>query len=529
MQILVVALLAFVPTLEMEDSVSIETDFTTTEISAEEDASVVLSAGIEALSAAIESEDAEAIEAAATRLLEITDQVEQVVPENGRSFARIALSSMRGWAFWQLGRVAEADAAFQMSGTLMAAEYGYLSLRHDYAAEQEDWQKVLEMLEADAQVGESPEDMIINYYSLDNLRFIRAQFDDEDEANSRVAEVLILADWGADLPPGERDWIYLFAMQGRHRAGDESGARDALALIRTPSYLSDILFDPEYAVYHPYIEETHGADLSGAAASIGAELAAGWDTHREEADYLLQYLIHLRSIGRSEEIAARYGPIVDDLERAIARGETDHFLMNSDGFFIVNYLAGAEMRLGGYDRPIARMDAILTLGLEDHSALVNQAINRLNMLFQNGDYASGLEAARSLEQVEGGIVAPYGQMLIRSAAACAAHQSGDPVEARIWLDRLLAMDDPSALALLETYLCMDEMEAAEAQVITELQGENSSSMLIFFYDFRLWQPMGDFDRLLETRKAVLINRPAVMHAIEEAGGIRSLNLASLGG
>ncbi|MEM8696827.1 MAG: hypothetical protein AAGE05_12470 [Pseudomonadota bacterium] len=520
-----IAVFLAVPTLE------IETQIGQPDAMVEDNRAVAntLDLQIRALIEAANGGDAQAIETAATALLATANFLVEPLIEQDNADVLATLHALRGWSLWSLGRIEEADTAFDLAGPQNAREFGYLAFRHDLAWEQRDAVKALEILEADTAAAPGSDNLIIRYYDLRDLHGLRHGLDNDDVAEARLAEMLIASEWGTGSSPGALDWIYLLAMQGRHRAGDEEAAREALTKIRTPSFLLDILLDPEYSVYHVDIERQHGAGLAGAASSVGSDLAELWESRQGDAKYLLQYIINLRNRGQPNEIIERYAPIVDDLETAIERGETEHFLLNGNGFFVVNYLANAEMRLGRYDRAIARMDAILSLGLENHPDLINQAINRLDMLFQNSNYALGFDAAQSLEEADDEIVGPYGRMLIRAQAACASHQLGDTDVSRQWLGRLLAMDEPNATVILETHLCLNDLDAAEAVAVAELAGEDAPAMIRAFQELLLWQPIGDHDRMIDERQDALTDRPEMRRAIDAAGGIRQWDLANIDG
>ncbi len=460
------------------------------------------------------------ITTAAENLLETTNRAIIWNSSFGEPLPARSLLALRGTALWNLDRIDEADLAFEQAGPELARAFDYLVFRHDLAWRQRDWPKVLEILEADATIPDTA-NAIAQTYDDFSWQVLRGNLGFGD-ANGRVAELLILVDWHAELPPGERDWIYLFAMLSRHENGDQGGAREALSMMRNPTYIVDILLDPDLADYHSQVEAEHGADLGLAAANIRSELATLWPEQHDNASYLLNYLISLRSLGEWQEISDIFSPIAEELDAAITDGQSDHYLMNGDGFFVVNYLADAEMRLDRQDMAIARMDSLLRLDLQLHPNLINQAINRLELLLQRGDYQAVLDTASELDQVSSSIVAPYGLMLVRSAAACAAHLADDSEESATWLDRLLAMDSPMPIAVLETYLCLGDMAAAEAHII-----ETASSMRYYFHRRSLWEPRGDYDRLIKRRADALLNRQEVRRALDEAGGLKVFALAHL--
>ena len=476
-----------------------------------------------------EADNPEEVESAATQLLATTNLLVNPLETAGETDALAGLHALRGWALWSLDQIEEADAAFALAGPVFAREFGYLSYRHDLAWDQRDAEKLLEIFESELVATSDRTTLIIHDYALQDLRVVRYWFDYEDAADSRLAEILIESGWGADSAPGDLDWIYVRAMEGRHRAGDEAGASEALTAIRAPSYLLEILIDQDFADYHNAVETEHGTDLGRAATSIYTDLNAIWNDRLGDARYLLNYIIVLRNTGRYQEIIDRYSPLVDELMAAIASGNSDHYLLNRNGFFVVNYLATSELRLGHGDRAINRMDALLELEIEDHPNLINQAINRLEMLFQTGDYAESLQSARALEELGDEVVAPFGRMLIRSFAACAAHQLDNGEERDAWMDRLLGMDDVPEIILVDAHLCFNDIDAAEQLALSALSAEDPASMVEYFQILQRWRPMGEHDRQWRQRRDLLSERPAIREAIENNGGIRQLDLAELGG
>lgn len=525
MHLLMIALLASVPTLEVET----QTEHPNSSASQAGPVSPMvadeLNRRIEALLVAVGSEDAGEIDTAAMQLLEYTDLLTIPIAQLGEETMVAELYGLLGWAFWTVDKIEEADDAFERAGSAMAQEYGYLSFRHDLAWEQRDWPKVLDIVEADVIISQ-PGEAIAHHYSASAIHTLRRGLD-YGEANGRVAEVLIAVGWGDYLPPGELGWVYLFALKKRHREGDEQGVRDLLSRMRNPTYIVDIFRYEYLAGYRAQVEEQHGADLGIAASTIEADLALLWDERQEDSRYLLSYLVSLRNLGRWQEISDRFGPIVDRFQRAIEAGETEHYLQNSDGFFVVNYLADAELRLDRYQLAIGRMDSILGLGLEENPDLINQAINRLEMLMQQGDYAETLSSARELEQVGDQIIAPYGRMLVRSGAACAAHLGGDQQQASEWLNRLTEGDEPFKIVYFETLLCLEESDAALEFVMENLRDHPTGNIYWYFQERALWEPRGDYDRMIKERADAILALPEVREAIEAAGGIRRFALAHL--
>jgi hypothetical protein len=371
--------------------------------------------------------------------------------------------------------------------------------------------------------------MIVNHYSIDDLEGLRYFLDYSDETNGRVAEMLLTANWGADRPPGDRDWIYSFAFARRVAAGDEAGARDVLGRMQAPDYLAELLINPAYAEYHGEIETRHGADLGESAERLRAALEAMWDARRGEARYLLDYMIALRALGRHQEIADRFTPLVDAAQAAMAAGDSENFLLNADGFFVVDYLAEAEMYLGRSDAAEARMNGLLALGFEGHPALINQGINGLDLYFQEGRYDEALARARALDALDDAVASPYGRMFIWGAAACAAHLQGEADEAARWRARLTEDPTVNAPDVFDTLLCLDDPDAAAAFAIEMLAGEDPITLLMTFQDLRLWRPIGAYDALLRERRDAVLARPDLRRAIDAAGGIHSFALAEFGG
>ncbi|MBC2776558.1 tetratricopeptide repeat protein [Parasphingopyxis marina] len=494
-----------------------------------DDLSGELSRITDAVLEASESEDVAAAQAAATELLALIDG--QMAPALAVDDPEVvaAYHALRGWAMWVLDRIEEADREFALIEPSQARDAGYLDFRHDLALDQEDWPKLLEILETDVAAGGDPETMIVNHYTIDDLEGLRYFLGYSAETNGRVAELLLTSNWGTDRPPGDRDWIYSFAFVRRVTAGDEAGARDVLNRMRAPDYIAELLINPAYAAYHAEIEARHGTDLGESAERLRAALESMWDARSGEARYLLDYMIALRALGRHQEIADRFTPLVDAAQAAMAAGDSEHFLLNADGFFVVDYLAEAEMSLGRNEAAEARMDRLLELGIEEHPALINQGINALDLYFQEGRYGEALARARSLDALDEGIASPYGRAFIWGAAACAAHLQGDADEAAQWRARLTEDPAINAPVVFDTLLCLDDPDAAAAFAIEMLAGDDPVTLLMTFQELRLWRPIGAYDALLQERRDAAFARPDLRRAIAAAGGIRSFALAEFGG
>lgn len=471
----------------------------------------------------------EAIAEISPPLIDITSRIIQLDSARGGSLTREELRriyAIRAVSNLSLGNIAESEADLQRAGREWSLQSGFHPLRFTWAYNAENWSGVVDALEFERAMAGGVEGTLLGSWEPRTVSQLSRDIGSDEEAEERFAELLVRSGWIETVRQSDRSWVFWDLFKARAGRDDEEGARDALANITSLHSFARILTDNRYAAYRTTIEAEQGADLAVGAANLSQLLNADWEESSEDVEYLLDYMVALRMEGRWQEIADRFGPIVDDLSSAIDEGVDDHLLMNNSGFFIVNYLAHAEIMLGDVESGLARMEKIVGLGLDNHPELISQAINRTTWLYELGRHDQAVSIARTLDESPDGIASDYAYGLIYQVAACSAFQQNEEGELRYWRDKLFAIEDLNPLVLLEYHLCMADEDAAAALIIAELQGDEPTDLLLNLQNMTLSQAKGPNEMEMEELRTRVVARLDVQAALADIGEIRSFALTT---
>ncbi|MFN2259789.1 MAG: hypothetical protein ABR601_08125 [Parasphingopyxis sp.] len=478
---------------------------------------------------AMRQQSREAVAELAPGLIDASSRVLQLDSARGGALTRQGrrrIYGIRSIGHLALGDIDQAQADSRRAGREGSLDSGFHSLRFAWAYEAEDWSGVVDALAFERQMAGALEGTLLGRWEARTMAQLSREMASDEAARERFAELLVSSGWVDTVRSSDNNWVHWNLFEARADRGDERGAREALAAIDSLYSFAQILIDDRYTAYRAAIEAEHGADLAEGAADQSRRLAAEWDANREDVDYLLDYLVALRMEGRWQDIVDRFAPIVDELSSAIDAGADDHLLMNRTGFFVVNYLAHAEMMLGDVEGGLARMEKIVGLGVEARPDLINQAINRLSWLFELGRHEQALSVAREFDRVPEGIASEYAYGLIYKAAACSAHALGDEEAHGHWRDKLFALEEPSPLVLLGYHFCMADEDAAAALIIAETQGEDPTGLLLDLQDMALFEAKGPDEQAMEEMRARVVARPDVQAALADVGEIRTFALTT---
>lgn len=468
------------------------------------------------LNAAREEGDGASIVRAAERALPIHEARIAELPAGSPARNRAAMRL--GLIEAVLGRLESSRAAFaQVEGS--RDRYEYLLLRLDAAAMFEDWDAMFDALEGLVAIEGAAPDSFVSTLTEDQIASVNMALIDDPRRRDRFAELLAASNWNRDAGPGARDWIFVSAMQSHFARGDEAGAIRLLDRVEGPQALVETLIQNRYAGLWPIIEARAGADLALFAAAYEDTLAREYRADPDNATLVELSVLHMSDMGRHAEALALAAPIADDPRRVAA---TDR-----EGLWIVNHAAYAELALNRPDAALARMERLVARGLDSHPELISMAINRVLMLGSSGLYARALVEAEALAartEAEP-LASDYGEMFLWSAAACSAHALGQRDVAARWRARIDAMPDANEHATMRTYLCMDDMAAAEAFVIRRLTSDEPIEMLKSFQRSAIVASRTPADAELRARFEALHNRPAVRAALERVGRIRQFAIS----
>lgn len=465
----------------------------------------------------------------APAIVEVTTHIMQLDSAAGGSLNREELARiyfLRGLANLALGQVAQSEADIRRAGRDWSIQGGFHGLRFSWALHAEDWSAVVDALEFEQEMAGEVEGTILGGWESRTAAQLSGELSSDEQAEERFAELLIRSGWIETVGSMNASWVYWDLFKARAGRGDEDGARAALANVTSLCAFAAILTENRFIEYRPAIEAEQGANLARGAANHLQMLEADWDEKSGDVEYLLDYLVALRMQARWQEIIDRFQPMVEDLSTAIDQGADDHLLMNGTGFFIVNYLAHAQIMLGDVEGGLARMEEIVALGLEAHPELISQAINRLSWLYDLGHHEQALSVAQDLDQTPEGIASDYAYALIYLTASCSAFQSDDQEASRYWRNKLLAIDDVSAYAMFQYHLCMADEEAAAEFLIAELQGDQPTGLLLYLQTMTLEQPTGPYMEAMQQVKVRVLARADVQAALADIGEIRTFALST---
>lgn len=509
MQPAMIAMFAGVLAVSTPDTVPMDgLDSTTSGLS---DQSVIdeLTRDIEAL-ASLEESTRDEIAAASENLLRTTDRAIIWNTSQRGTLVPQFLLGVRGWALWNLDRIDEADLAFEQAGPRIAHQFEYLDFRHDLAWDQQDWDRLLDILEMDS-VAAAAGDALIHLYANEDLIRLNARLGRTRETSGRIAEIVLATDWGSDLPPGDRDWILVAAAKSRHARDDLEGARRVIAQIERPSELVDLMILARYSDLHSDIARLHGPDLSTAVQSFSQRLGEASEQDPENPAIHEARVRFFSSVGNQEGIDSVIAPYVGSLDTA---GE-----FNDVSFWIVNTAALSMARQGRLSEAIGLLDQLLAQGVTDHPVLVNATINRLLLL----NYAERHEEALAGALVEAHSdfrgASPFGKMFIMQSAACAAHYLGDVNQANEWRAQVEENGSDNSFAHFGTLICFNDLDAAAAIAVSHLESDNPASILYLFQDTTVEQQLSEWQQEMRARTLSLLERTEVSEALNRAGRV----------
>ncbi len=127
---------------------------------------------------------------------------------------------------------------------------------------------------------------------------------------------------------------------------------------------------------------------------------------------------------------------------------------------------------------VALMRRLIALDLGAYPELIGPRINFAGFLEQTGhaeealDYAAGMESQLSRGANE------FGRMLVASTVVCALSNLGRASEAPPWIERMRAQESENWKALHQAYLCLNDLDSAEALLIRQLGGPEPEGAIL---------------------------------------------------
>ncbi|HEY0044317.1 MAG TPA: hypothetical protein VGB62_07180 [Allosphingosinicella sp.] len=336
----------------------------------------------------------------------------------------------------------------------------------------------------------------------------------KDEASrARLAQSLLDFAWPLRDDPSAQDSLRKIVLNAKLKAGDAAGARALAQELVTVEALAPMVVASRYSVL-----------LDASAADVRLRrLLDGQDarTRRlveaapEDMSPLVERAQFFRMTGRPDEALKLLQPHVADMAKVKQGGQR--------AFWAVNEAAFALDDLGRSGEGIALMDRLLALGVDEHSDLINMAINRLELFNSAGRYEEGAREAAKLDRQAKGLASDYGFMWIWSSAACAQSAAGKPAAAAPWLEKLAAKSSENPAAHTRALLCANDIEGAGKTIVARLSEDDPSSTLMALQEFEPGpHPGSALQRQLVERLASVKARPEVAAAIGKTGRILRL-------
>jgi tetratricopeptide (TPR) repeat protein len=332
------------------------------------------------------------------------------------------------------------------------------------------------------------------------------------ESQVRMAEALLRIGWPGPTEVETADSLRSIVVNRRMARGDRAGAAEMAAGISTPLAVLPLIvqrrYDPLFAEGTDRLARFRSAVEAHDART--AEAAAGAP---QNVNRILERAQFLRTLARDAEALALLEPFTRDLRATVTSDEM--------GLWLVNEAVYAMISLGRKREGAELMGRLATLPLSEYPNLISASINYAEVLWEVGRYDDSLAHARLLERDFSGHASDYGKMWVRAAIVCALSSLGRAGEAAPTLAQMREGSATNQAALMRAYLCLDDMAAAEALMISRLASDEPEGALLALQDYGLSNPAADPDPLLARLQAVAA-RPAVRAALERVGRVLQL-------
>ncbi len=334
--------------------------------------------------------------------------------------------------------------------------------------------------------------------------------EDRQSESDRLALALTGAGW--QLAPRTRygDAMLAGAIRANVRKGDLEAARAQLAQEPSAQSLLGLANDRRYAALWPDLEPMV-ADGFAKALAHDVEMARkiAEDTPND-LEAQTQYLNALRVAGRAED-AVKAGRKDAENAALVEAGGTP-------AFWLVNEYVSALREAGHSQEGIARMEALLKLGLEDNPNLISQAINLAGMQLSDGNFAAAYDDFHKLDATDERYTSLYGRMWIWSGEACALRALGREAEAAPLEEKLAAHAEENRSALTRNAACRADRAAIVAQLVARLDDPLlRESALAGFSDYKLSAHQGPYAMRQDTIIKEARSDPAVQAKLAEFG------------
>lgn len=345
------------------------------------------------------------------------------------------------------------------------------------------------------------------------LRQLRSR--EDDAGRSRLAAALFRIGWPGSSERGLTDFLRSILIDDHLRRDENRIAAEYAAGIADPDLIASLIVQRRYDGLFP-----DGSDrltrLEAALAehdrSTGAELAANPADMRR----VLNRAQLLRTLGRDREAADLLQPFTRDIAATVRAHEM--------GLWLINELVFTMIDQGRGDDAAALMGRLAALPIDETPELISTSINYGAVLWLVGRPAEALGHSRMLEGDAARHASEYGKMWIRANIVCALAALNRADEAGPVLDAMREVADENQAALTRSYLCLDDLDAAEALMIRRLEGNDPGQALLALQDYALVSEAAPPDPVY-VRLEALRDRPAIRAAVERVGRVLRMPVA----
>jgi hypothetical protein len=335
----------------------------------------------------------------------------------------------------------------------------------------------------------------------------------DTQSRARIADALLRIGWSQPAQRATDDFLRAILIKERIRQGDREQARGLASLLTTPDTILGMILLKEYD------------DILRPGESRLAVLQQSFETHEQETadavsaapnnlSNVLERAHHLRSLGRDAEAFALLEPHLTDVTATAATPE---------GMWLVNDAAYALIRLDRTPQALDLMAQLAALPVADNPDLIGPSINYAQLLARHGESERALAHAMHIDSDLSDFANTYGRMWTWSAIVCALAGLDRHSDGASWLDRMQESPDGNPSAMMQAYLCLDDMDAAESLLIARLRSDQPETVLIALQDWRM-DMSTPAERAIAERLRLLRERPAVAAELERVGRILTLPL-----
>lgn len=337
----------------------------------------------------------------------------------------------------------------------------------------------------------------------------------DDMSLARTADALNRIGWpgGGDLQTA--DYLRMILVENRVDQGDQADAANLAAMLVTPASTLNLILLRRYDALLPRDIDR----LARLRTVIDAFDRQTLELMGESPSLLrtLQRAQFLRSVGRERDALALLEPHTHDIRATVAADEY--------GMLVVNEAAFALLSLGREDEAIAVMERVAELSVADNPYLMGLFINRSVILLEADRPAEALALTTRLDREFSQFTNDYGKMWIAASTVCALAALGRSAEALPTVERLRTGFDNNPSALTIALLCLNDLDAVEAVVIRQLEGDDPETMVVALQNYTRSPEVASGPSPLYQRLQAVRERPAVRAALERVGRILDLPLS----